>query len=153
MYFIILLETYDWASASPLYCDGASALFYWCESIASAPEAERLPIKPQPSSSAGFGPLQQFFRMLAKFFNLTVHLLPQFPHGKTEGMHSVSALLPNAWAKTLEATVSEWGRQFLRRVHARFPSWRRLTHSTIASRGPPRGFVQAQGWYAWNWTT
>ena len=72
MYFIILLETYDWASASPLYCDGTSALFYWCESIASAPEPERLPIKPRPLSSAGFGPLPQFFRMLAKFFNLTV---------------------------------------------------------------------------------
>jgi hypothetical protein len=28
MYFIILLETYDEASASPLYCGGASALFY-----------------------------------------------------------------------------------------------------------------------------
>jgi hypothetical protein len=34
------------------------------------------PSNPNPHSSAGFGPLQQFFRMLAKFFNLTVHLLP-----------------------------------------------------------------------------
>ncbi len=80
------------------------------------------------------------------------HLLPEFPDGKPEGLHSVSALLPNAWAKTLEATVSELAASFLRRVCARLPSWRRLTHSTSASRGPPRGFVQAQGLVAWNWT-
>jgi hypothetical protein len=34
------------------------------------------PSSPNPKSSAGFGPLQQFFHMLVRFYNLTVHLLP-----------------------------------------------------------------------------
>ena len=93
MYFIILLETYDEASASPLYCDGASALFYWCESIASAPEPERLPIKPQLSSSAGFGPLSQFIRMLAKFFQFDRSFTSVVPPWKN-GRHAFSIGTP-----------------------------------------------------------
>jgi hypothetical protein len=34
------------------------------------------PSSPNPNPFAGFGPLQQFIRMLVRFYNLTVHLLP-----------------------------------------------------------------------------
>jgi len=49
---------------------------YFIDANRLRPHRSRLPIKLQPSSSAGIGPRKQFFRMLARFFNLTVHLLP-----------------------------------------------------------------------------